>query len=500
MPDGSEPRFGPLDAPQHREPPHDFAIEQGVIGGLLIRNGAYDAIADFLRPEHFADPLHGRIYQTMAALIQADRPATPVSLRPMLADDKCDHPKGVVGYLAACAGAAMPSMDLAAYARQIHDLWIRRMGIDVCRDLAESFYRVEFDKPAIGIVEGAEARLATIAQGQGAEESVLAGAAVLDEAMAEIDDAIAQRALPEAERRRDRIVTGIPSIDRTVMIGPGDLVIVAGAASMGKSALLDNIAEANEARGIGVGGFILEMGRAAWMKRRLIRATGISGYVLESGAATQTEYDRIVAARRELAARPCFLDDTKSTTPAKMRARMRRAVRKHGVKLFVVDYLQLIQGDNAGRRDGNRTQEIGSISRALKVTAGDLGVAVIAAAQINRGVDSRDDKRPTLADLRESGSIEQDADTVLFVYREEYYLSRGKAAGKGGKPPSPQEEMDFIARLEASRGRAEIIVAKQRRGEAGVIRAVGWDGLRTRFHDLAPPPNSTVADDNMEPV
>ncbi|MBX3502810.1 MAG: replicative DNA helicase [Alphaproteobacteria bacterium] len=471
-----------LNAAGDREAPHDFAMEQAVLGVILVDNGAMHAL-DFLRPDHFADPLHGMIFAACRGLVDRKVVATPNMVAGMLAEGDF---KGTgitpVGYLAKLAMAAIHTLDAADYGQRLVSLHHRRQLCDIGNAIIAAAHEPG-DRPARELVAEAESMLAGIDTSGHATDRVVGAQDSTEGALLAADAAMRDRDLPDRERQSRRIVTGLRELDAKLRIEPGDVVYIAGATSSGKSALADNIAEANELRGVGVGIFAMEMSSGQWATRRLARHSGISSTRIKDGDISQGEYNRIDGAARALKGRPMWLDDTPGLSVAQIRSRLRRLKRQHGIGLAIVDYLQLMQPDDGLRRAGTRAEELGQMTRALKGLAQELGIALIVLSQINRGVNVRDDKRPDLGDLRESGSIEQDANAVLFVYREEYYLARSKPAGRGGKPPTVADEMEHLSRLENARGKAEIIVAKQRDGEAPFTAHCRWDGVRTQFHD-----------------
>lgn len=470
-------------AEEVRQMPHNFAAEQALLGAILVDNTAYHRVGEFLRPEHFADPLHGRIFEASARLIERNQVVNPVTLRPWFEREEALLEAGGAKYLARLAGAVISIIDAADYGHQIHELFLRRQLIEAGTDIVNQAYEPPTEA-ATELVAAAEAKLFAIAENGSADDRMRDAATSLDETFDVIDDEMRQHAMPEEERRANRFTTGIAGLDEKLRIRPGNVVYIAGATSSGKSALADCIAEHNERLGIPTAIFAWEMAKEEWNIRRLARATGINAHYIEGGTIRQDEYARLDQAKRELSALPYFIDDTPGLTPSQLRGRLRRLVRRFGVRLAIVDYLQLMRPDRAERRPGTRAEEIGQHTRALKIMAQELGVAMIVLSQINRGVNARDDKRPDLGDLRESGSIEQDANAVIFVYREEYYLARGKPVGKGGKPPSQQEEFDYDKRLEDSRGLAELIVAKQRQGESPFTVKCRFEGARFRFGNL----------------
>lgn len=476
-----------------RQMPANFEAEQALLGAMLVDNSAYHRVGEFLRAEHFADPLHGRIYEASARLIERSQVVNPITLKPWFERDEAFIDVSADRYLARLAGAAISIIDVSDYGRQIHELFLRRQLIEIGAEIVNQAYEPPAEA-ATELVAAAEAKLFSIAENGAADDRMRDARTSLDETFDVIDDEMRQLALPEEERRANRITTGIDGLDDKLRIRPGNVVYIAGATSSGKSALADCIAEHNERQGVPTAIFAWEMLKEEWNIRRLARVTGINAHYIEGGTIRQDEYVRLDTARRELAALPYYIDDTPGLSPSQLKSRLRRLVRRFGVRLAIVDYLQLMRSDRTERRAGTRAEEIGQHTRALKIMAQELGVALIVLSQINRGVNQRDDKRPDLSDLRESGSIEQDANAVIFIYREEYYLARGKPVGKGGKPPSAQESFDYEQRLDDVRGLAEIIVAKQRQGVAPFTVKTRFDGARFRFTNLVeskpagPPP------------
>jgi replicative DNA helicase len=479
-----------------RQMPHNFAAEQALLGAILVDNNAYHRVSDFLLPPHFADPLHGRIFEASARLIERNQVANPITLRPFFDREEALIDRGSAKYFAQLAGAAIGIIDAADYARQIHQLFLRRQLIEVGTDVVNEAFAPPTED-AMELVANAEAKLFAIADNGSAEDRLKDSKSSLSETFDQIDEEIRQRGLPESERSSNRILTGIAGLDEKLAIRPGHAVYIAGDTSMGKSVLADVISEHNERRGIPSAFFAMEMTNVELDIRRLARISGINAHYIENGDIKQHEYERLHSARLELEQLPYWVDHTPGLTPSQLRARLRRLRRKHGIGLAVVDYLQLMQSDRGGRRPGTRAEELGIITRSIKTTAAEIGIPIIVVSQITRGIHARDDKRPQLADLRESGSIEQDANSVIFAYREEYYLSRGKPVGKGGKSPSPQDEFDYEKRLDDSRGLAELIVAKQRQGEAPFTVKVRFEGARFRFRNLvdsASPPATGQGD------
>lgn len=465
-----------------RSPPASFEAERGLLGGILVDNRALEGVAEFLRPEHFADPLHGRLYEIVADIVGRNGVASPAILKARA--DGLEIPGGAVPYIARLAAVAVSRIDVADYGREVFALYQRRKLIEVAKGLEAAAYDTSGDATPAEIQSEAESAMFALAQAGATDTRLASNAVVVDETLHRVETAWKERALP-ADQRPPRIETGIAELDDVLSIRPKQLIVIGGAPSMGKSALADCIAQHNERRGLPTALFIQEMGREEWQTRRLARETGIPTQAIETGALSDGQMAAVLDAGAALRAMPAHFDDTTGLRVSQLRSRLRRLVRRHGVMLAIVDYIQLMRAENAGR-GANRNEVIGELTRGLKEIAGELGIPIIALSQIKR-IAERDDKRPTLDDLRESGSIEQDANTVIFVHREEYYLSRSGPVGKGGKPASPDEVAAYDIRLDASRGKAEVIIGKQRGGQAPAIVRTAFEGVRTRFSTLPKP-------------
>ena len=487
-PDGEKPnpagnvvplRGTPADLP--RLPPANTEAEQALLGALLIDNRVWERVGDFLKPEHFANAMHGRILEAIAALIERGELADPIRLALVFDQDPAFAASFPLGggakYLASLAGAGAVLLPAQAedYARHVHDLALRRELIHLGADILEAAHAMKLDNPAASQIERAETVLFGLAE-SGAPRS---GFVPISAAMGK---AIGQA---EAAFKRGARITGVPTgfADLDALLGglqPGDLVILAGRPSMGKTALALNIAcnaaqhppPSNWAAGM----FSLEMADAQLAARILAERTGLAADWVRRGDLRQEQFDRLVAAQHSFGATPLWIDDTPALSVAALRSRARRQKRKRGLDLVVVDYLQLLLPARPNR-DANRVAEVTEISAALKALAKELEVPVLALSQLSRAVEQRDDKRPLLADLRESGAIEQDADVVMFIYREEYYL----------REPPVEDSVKWSAwrdRIDRVRNQAELIVAKQRHGPAGSVK-LHFDARTTRFSNLA---------------
>jgi replicative DNA helicase len=471
-----------------RTPPHNFDAEQALLGAILINNRAVERVSEFLKPGHFAEPLHGRIYGACLALSEHNQVANPVTLKTYLAGDPDLARLGGDGYLARLAGAAVTIINAEDYGRLIYDLHLRRELIALGEDVVNDAFVSNPENSAPQQIEEAERRLFELAK-EGESEG---GFRPFSESM---KLAITQaEAAHKREGKLSGVTTGLRDLNR--MLGglhPSDLVILAGRPSMGKTALAtkmavsaarafrEEVSETGQKKvvdGAMVAFFSLEMSAEQIANRVLAERAEIPSDKIRKGQLSRdgTEFDRLVMASQELNKLPLYIDDTPALSVSAVRTRARRLQRQHGLGLIVVDYLQMLT-QSFGKRAENRVQEVSDITRQLKALAKELKVPVLALSQLSRAVESRDDKRPQLADLRESGSIEQDADMVMFVYREEYYLSRGEPA------QGTTEHEEWKAKVDAVYNKAEVIVAKQRHGPVGTV-AVFFDGRFTRFGDL----------------
>lgn len=471
--------------PAYRDPPHNFEAEQALLGALLVNNRCAERVAEFLRLEHFADALHGRIYQAALILIDRGQVATPVTLKTYLAQDPGLADMGGDEYLMRLAGAAASIINAEDYGRLIFDLALRREMIGVGEDMVNDAFEVDHAIDAVSILERYEATLFALSENRIADATIASMAEAVGASLANAEEVY------KADGKLRGLTTGLADLDRKLGgLRSTDLLILAGRPSMGKSALALNIAE-NAAADLErrrekkkVVFFSLEMSRDQLADRSLSRSSRISSHKIHNGPLSAADMQALSAAAIELRTMPLLIDDTPALTVASIRARCRRIAKKDGLALVIIDYLQLIgsavHGDRSRRGAENRTQEVSEITRSLKALAKELGVPVIALSQLSRQVESRDDKRPQLSDLRESGSIEQDADVVIFVYREQYYLERSEP--KEGTAKHDQWNADLGACVNT----AEAIVAKQRHGPVGTVRLY-FDGNITTFGNLGQP-------------
>lgn len=471
--------------PQFRTAPHNIEAEQALLGAILVNNDAFYRVSDFLDPEHFSEELHRRIYEISQSLIRAGKLATPITLKTFLGDADLGG-MTVSQYLARLAAEATTIINADAYGRTIYDLAMRRQLIHIGEDMVNVAYDSPVDDSPRKQIEEAERKLYELAE-RGRYEG---GFQTFSDALKTAVDMAAEAF--KRDRKLSGIATGLSDLDR--MMGglqPSDLVIVAGRPGMGKTALATNIAfnvaRAHSAErqqdgslkrldgGI-VGFFSLEMSAEQLATRIIAEQSGVASYKIRRGEIQEHEFTRIADAAREMERVPFYIDQTGGISIAQLTARARRLKRQKGLDMLVVDYLQLLSGSS--KKGDNRVQELTEITTGLKALAKELAVPVIALSQLSRQVEQRDDKRPQLSDLRESGSIEQDADVVIFVYREEYYL-------KNKEPKMGTEEyFKWQTEMEQVHGRAEVIIGKQRHGPTGTV-PVQFEAELTRFSNLA---------------
>src|SRR5690242_10619670 len=474
--------------------PQNVEAEAALLGALMIDNRLVEDVQLKLRPEHFFEPLHGRIYEAILKLTDGNRVANPVTLRPLFESDENIKEVGGVAYLAQLTGSGAAVIGARDFAGQIYDLALLRALIGVGRDLVEGALDTSEDVAPLAQIERAETELYKVAEEGGAEGKAKSFSEATKEALE-----MAERAL-NSGGHLSGFTTGLEGLNAKIGgLHKSDLMIVAGRPGMGKSALGTNIAfaaaqrfirdaedgiEPAKSAGAPVALFSLEMSADQLATRILAEQSGISGENLRMGKISQQEFRQLARAAAELQSLPLYIDDTPGLTIAALRTRARRLKRQKGIGVVVVDYLQLLQGTGKNSNE-NRVQEISEISRGLKQLAKELDVPVIGLSQLSRAVEQREDKRPQLSDLRESGSIEQDADIVLFIYREDYYL---KAVEPDYPMPNETEKLakyeEWNAKYASAAGKAELIVAKQRHGSTGIVR-VRFDGRITKFSDDA---------------
>jgi replicative DNA helicase len=473
--------------PAYRSAPHNIEAEQSLLGAILVNNDAFYRVSDFLEPKHYFEPLHQTIYETASSLIRMGKIATPVTLKTFLPADTDVGGMTIGQYLARLAAEATTIINAQDYGRTIYDLALRRDLIGIGEDMVNVAYDAPVDFAPRAQIEDAERRLYELAE-SGRYDG---GFQKFSQALAVAVD-LAAKAF-QRDGKLSGISTGMRDLD-TKMGGlqHSDLIIVAGRPGMGKTSLATNVAynvakayvgevqadgTMKAANGGVIGFFSCEMSADQLATRIVAERTGIPSSHIRRGGISEADFDKIREVSIELQSLPFYVDATGGLSIAQLMARARRLKRQKGLDLLVIDYIQLLSG--SGKRSDNRVQEITEITTSLKALAKELNVPVIALSQLSRQVESRDDKRPQLSDLRESGSIEQDADVVLFVYREEYYL-----AMKEPRPGTPEHEK-WQLDMSLAHGKAEVIIGKQRHGPTGTVD-LAFEASVTRFGDLAP--------------
>ena len=476
----------PEAAPIFRTAPHNIEAEQALIGAILVNNEAFYRVSDFLEPRHYFEPVHQRIYELASSLIRAGKVANPVTLKTFLPADVDIAGLTVSQYLARLAAEATTVINAEDYGRTVYDLAIRRALIIIGEDMVNLAYDAPVDSAPRQQIEDAERQLFELAETGRYDGGFQRFATALTTA---VD--MAARAY-QRDGRLSGIATGLADLDRKMGgLQNSDLVIIAGRPGMGKTSLATNIAYniakayrfdvradgRHETMNGGVVGFFsLEMSAEQLATRIISEQTEIPSHKIHRGDIDPADFDKIALVAREMETLHLYIDETGGLSIAQLAARARRLKRQKGLDVLVIDYLQLLQGSTRRATEG-RVQEVTEITTKLKALAKELNVPILALSQLSRQVENRDDKRPQLSDLRESGSIEQDADVVLFVFREEYYLSN--------KEPRPGTEgyEKWQADLAAVHGKAEIIIGKQRHGPTGTVQ-VQFEAEVTRFSNL----------------
>lgn len=468
--------------------PHNVEAEQQLLGAILTNNDVFDRVSMVIQPEHFYDPVHRRIYEVAATRIQKNALASPVTLKAFLEDDPGLAELGGPAYLVRLAGAAVSAFAAKDYAQMIYDLAIRRELIELGQEIVSKAAQVDVaSEPKEQIVEAEQALYALGEQGKS------------DSGFQSFLRAVTQAVdVANAAYQRDGGLAGVSTglIDMDKKLGGlhrSDLLILAGRPSMGKTSLATNMAfniakayrrgkkpdgSEGTVNGGVVGFYSLEMSAEQLAARILSEAAEVPSEQIRRGDMTETEFRRFVEAAKALESCPLYIDDTPALPISQLAARARRLKRTHGLDVLIVDYLQLVRPATA---KDSRVNEVSEITQGLKAIAKELDIPVIALSQLSRQVENREDKRPQLSDLRESGSIEQDADVVMFVFREEYYKEREKPGDHDLEAMAKwQEEMEKL------HGRAEVVIGKQRHGPIGTVE-LSFEGQFTRFGNLVKP-------------
>src|ERR1700752_5043410 len=472
----------------YRSAPHNIEAEQSLLGAILVNNDAFYRVSDFLEPKHFFEPIHQTIYETASSLIRMGKVATPVTLKTFLRAETDIGGMTVGQYLARLAAEATTIINAQDYGRTIYELALRRDLIRIGEDMVNVAYDAPVDFAPRAQIEDAERRLYELAEAGRYDGGFQRFAQALTVA---VD--MAAKAF-QRDGKLSGIATGLRDLDiKMGGLQPSDLIIVAGRPGMGKTALATNIAynvakayrgevqadgTTKAVNGGVVGFFSCEMSAEQIATRIIAERTGIPSSSIRRGGISESDFEKIRDYSIELQSLPFYVDETGGLSISQLMARARRLKRQKGLDLIVIDYIQLLAGSGK-RGNDNRVQEVTEITTSLKALAKELNVPVIALSQLSRQVENRDDKRPQPSDLRESGSREQDADVVMFVFREEYYLANKEP--RAGPPEYEKWQLD----MSLVHGKAEVIIGKQRHGPTGTVD-LQFDAAVTRFGDLSP--------------
>ncbi len=459
-----------------QEIPSNIEAEQHLLGSVLVNNDIIDEISNTINFEKFYDPIHLKIYEVIENLNSKGMVANPITLKNYFEKNQGLDDVGGVEYLVKLTRFSSSVKQAIDYAKIVHENYVKRELIKISQHIKDDTLNVEEDKTSEIIIEDAEKLLFDLAERGSFSQSFMKFNSALDQSIT----------MAEQAMKNDQGIVGVPTglTDLDEKLGglhKSDLVIIAGRPSMGKTALATNIAY-HAAKNIQLKGekssiafFSLEMSSEQLSTRILSEQSRIKSNDIRRGKATEEELNRYIETSRDIYDLPLYIDETPAITISTLSNRARRIKRKFGLSLIVVDYIQLMR-TNSKKIDG-RVQEISEITQGLKALAKELSVPVLALSQLSRAVEQRDVKKPQLADLRESGSIEQDADVVLFVYREEYYEEKKQPKLGSIEHAEWQSKMSDIA------GLAEILIGKQRHGPTGNIQ-VEFEGMYTKFKDL----------------
>lgn len=461
----------PHDHPLPKPAPHNIDLEQHVLGAIIVQNEVFHNVSPPLKSTHFFEPLHEAVFDAIERLIASGKPANPFTLEPFFGTSPPIDPQTTVKqYIGKVAANATSLRNAKAYADILIDLAVRRAMIIAGEDMIAAAYATDDGRSAGELIEETEDRIHAVAPKAANEKTELS----LADAMRSAIDAA-----NDAHQRGSGLAgfsTGLRTLDEKIGgLAPGNFVVLAGRPSMGKTALALNIADNIARTGVPVGFYSLEMTASELSTRILARHARVPVHKIARGTFNVPEMASLLKAEKERRDFPMTLDVTGGISIAQLHARARRLHRRGRLGVMFVDYLQLM---STGRRsNGNRVADITEITNGLKSIAKELEIPVVALSQLNRAVESRENRRPQLSDLRESGSIEQDADVVLMTYRDDYYVEREKP------PPSNRAAYaDWLKKLDDVRGKAEVIVAKARQGTPGTIELM-FEGITTTFTD-----------------
>lgn len=481
--------------PLYREAPGNIEAEQALLGAILVNNDAFYRVSDFLKPEHFLEPLHRQIYDVGGQQIRMGKTSNPVTLKTFLPQDEKVGDITLAQYLVRLAAEAVTIINAEDYGRAIYDLAIRRALIGIGEDMVNVAFDAPVENPPTEQIEDAERRLFELAETGRYDGGFQPFTDALRTAIDMANEAY------QREGKLSGIATGLRTLDDKMGgLQRSDLIVLAGRPGMGKTSLATNIAANIAAAYRGeqqadgsmkavdggvVGFFSLEMSAEQLATRILSEVAEVSSSKIRRGEIDDRDFEILVTTSNQIQKMPLFIDQTGGISIAQLAARARRLKRQRGLDVMIIDYIQLMTGSS--KNSGNRVQEITEITTGLKALGKELNVPIIALSQLSRQVESREDKRPQLSDLRESGSIEQDADVVLFVFREEYYVQNMEPRRSPEDYRNDIKNEEYIAweeKMNKVRGTADVIVAKQRHGPTGTAR-LSFVAQYTRFGDLA---------------
>jgi len=481
--------------PLYREAPGNIEAEQALLGAVLVNNDAFYRVSDFLKPEHFYEPLHRQIFEVAGQQIRMGKTSNPVTIKTFLPADEKLGEITVAQYLARLASEAVTIINAEDYGRAIYDLAIRRALIGIGEDMVNIAFDAPVEMPPREQIEDAERRLFELAETGRYDGGFQPFTDALRTAIDMANEAY------QREGKLSGIATGLKSMDEKMGgLQRSDLIVLAGRPGMGKTSLATNIAaniaaayrgeqqsdgSMKAADGGVVGFYSLEMSAEQLATRILSEVAEVSSSKIRRGEINESDFEQLVTTSNQIQKMPLYIDQTGGISIAQLAARARRLKRQKGLDVMIIDYIQLMTG--SAKSNSNRVQEITEITTGLKALGKELNVPIIALSQLSRQVESRDDKRPQLSDLRESGSIEQDADVVLFVFREEYYVQNMEPRRSPDEFKNDIKNEEYIAweeKMNKVRGTADVIVAKQRHGPTGTAR-LGFQAIYTRFSDLA---------------
>ena len=456
--------------------PSNIEAEQSLIGSVLVNNDIIDEVSNIVNSSKFFDPIHKKIYEVIETLNNKGMIANPITLKNYFEKDSGLNEVGGVDYLVKLTRFSSSIKQAIDYAKIIHEMYVKRELIFISDQISDEAKDEKVEKTGENIIEDAEKSLFDLAERGNFTQTFLKFNQAIDQTIQ-----MATLAM-KSEKGIVGVPTGLTDLDEKLGgLHKSDLIIIAGRPSMGKTALATNIAyyaaknlQENNEKG-SVAFFSLEMSSEQLSTRILSEQARISSHEIRTGKATEETLNRYIETSRNIYDLPLYIDETPAIAISTLSNRARRIKRLFGLNLIVVDYVQLMR-TNTNRLDG-RVQEISEITQGLKALAKELNVPVVALSQLSRAVEQRDDKKPQLSDLRESGSIEQDADVVLFVYREEYYLE--KKEPKQGSI----EHAEWQSKMSDIHGQAELILGKHRHGSTGVVH-VEFEGMYTKFKDL----------------